>query len=93
MRPIETIPPRPLTTDEAETIGGAPCAGLPFFDRVYAMYVLLDDGYLGLVFDDDRRQWFEVARVDDDGNALEVERAVREWLRERYPDWYHEVEV
>jgi hypothetical protein len=96
METVDSLPPRPLTTSEVESLdGAAPYSGQPLLDRIFAIMLVTDELTYALGFDEDRESWIVIERADNDlgGEATErIDTAINEWVEDRYGEEYGNVQ-
>lgn len=96
MQSIESLPSRPLSTTEVESLdGAAPYSGQPLLDRIFAIMLVTDELTYALGFDEDQESWVVIERADNDlgGEATEqIDTAINEWVEDTYGEEYLNVQ-
>lgn len=91
MQIVDSLPARPLTTSEVESIEGvSPYSGQPALDRIYAVLLVSGDVGYGLGFDEDRESWIVIERADYELEEAseKLDTAINEWVENTYGETY-----
>jgi hypothetical protein len=91
---INSLPDRPLTTAEVESIEqAAPYSGRPALDQVWAILFVTGSKAYGLGYDEEQGGWtvIEESPADDQTGAIDI--AINEWVESTYGEEYGNEQV